>query len=130
MKLLLKLSSSGNGGQRGAKGESGKMSETQALLSRIVSLRQRLEQAQQQARAGGASAAGILAEPAVPTGPGRIGALEEAVARGAPHAWQLDHVVRPLTAPREPVPALPTQLTARARRALERGRDLFQALRG
>jgi len=120
----------GNGGQMGAKGEQGKMSETQALLSRIVSLRQRLEQARGLARAAGANAADILAGPEIPAGPARVAVLEEALAEGKDHGHHLDHAVRPLTSSREPGPSLPAQLTARARRALERGRDLFQALRG
>src|SRR4051794_37505470 len=105
------------------------MSETQALLSRIVSLRQRLEQAHGLARAAGVSAASKLTDP-VPAGPARVAVLQEVLAAGAEYARKLDCAVRPLTAVREPGLALPTQLTARARRALERGRDLFQTLRG
>src|SRR5437016_2718709 len=87
-------------GQVGAKGETGKMSETQALLSRIVSLRQRLEQANGLARAAGTSAAGKLTDP-IPAGPARVAVLEEAIAAGAEYARQLDTTVRPLTAARE-----------------------------
>src|SRR5215468_12078073 len=119
----------GKGGQRGAKGETGKMSETQALLSRIVSLRQRLEQAHSLARAAGASAAGKLTDP-LPVGPARIALLKEALSEGAEHARQFDYTVRPLIAARESGLMLPAQLTARARRVLERARDLFQSLRG
>jgi hypothetical protein len=104
------------------------MSETQALLSRIVSLRQRLEQANGLARAAGTSAAGKLTD-AVPAGPARVNVLEEALAAGAEYARQLDFTVRPLTAARDPGLTLPARLTARARRVLERARDLFQALR-
>ena len=105
------------------------MSETQALLSRIVSLRQRLEQAHGLARAAGASAAGKLIDP-IPVGPARVALLKETLAEGAEHARQFDYTVRPLTAAREPGLMLPAQLTARARRVLERARDLFQSLRG
>jgi HD-GYP domain-containing protein (c-di-GMP phosphodiesterase class II) len=110
------------------------MSETQALLSRIVSLRQRLELAQGLARLRpNADTApphsGESGDP-LPAGPARVAVLEEALAEGADCARQLDYAVRPLTAAREPGLTLPAQLTARARRVLERARDLFQALRG
>src|SRR5437763_14539318 len=91
------------GGQVGAKGETGKMSETQALLSRIVSLRQRLEQAQGLARsrirqhAGPASPhAGECGHP-LPAGPARVAVLEEALAEGAGYAPPLDYAIPPLT---------------------------------
>lgn len=104
------------------------MSETRVLLSRIVALRQRLEQAQGLAREAGAAAVGLLGEYEA-VGPARLRDLEASVAEGGEHAWQLDAVVRPATPPESP-PTLPAQLTARARRSLERGRDLLTALRG
>src|SRR6267142_1781382 len=91
------------GGQGGAKGETGKMSETQALLSRIVSLRQRLEQAQGIARSRIRQHAGTAPPHAgecgypLPAGPARVAVLEEALAEGAESARQLDYAVRPLT---------------------------------
>jgi len=74
------------------------MSETQVLLSRIVALRQRLEQAQGLACEAGAVAAGLLEEPA---GPARLRTLEHRIARGDECAWQLEAVARPLLAPAE-----------------------------
>ncbi len=99
------------------------MSETQVLLGRIVSLRQRLEQSHEQARKTAASAAGALA-----VGPARVGALQRVASEGAEHARLLD-TVRPAGAPQGPGCDVPAVLTARARRCLERGRDLFQAVR-
>jgi HD-GYP domain-containing protein (c-di-GMP phosphodiesterase class II) len=105
------------------------MSETQVLLSRIVALRQRLEQVQGLAREAGAAAAGLLGSCEV-AGPARLLDLEARVAKGGEQARQLDASVRPLTTPFEEHPStLPTQLTVRARRALERGRDLLAVLR-
>ena len=98
------------------------MSETQVLLGRIVALRQRLEQARASAHEAGAAAAGCL------EGPARVTALDRRAAQGDESDHQLEAALRPL-APAASGPSLPAQLTARARRALERGRDLFQALR-
>src|SRR5262249_21008504 len=75
------------------------------------------------------AAAGLLAEHE-PAGPARLRALERRAAEGGELAWQLDAAVRPLAPPAEASLHLPAQLTARARRALERGRDLLAALRG
>src|SRR5262245_49544317 len=90
------------------------MSETQALLSRIVALRQRLEQARGQAHGAGAAAAGLLAEHE-PAGPARLRALERRAAEGGELAWQLEAAVRPLAPPAQARPHLPAPLTARAR---------------
>ncbi len=98
------------------------MSETQAILARIVALRQRLEQGR-----------GLTQQAVVNTG-----ALQQdwhapaAVARqveaGAEHDALLDRTVSPVVAS-EPACALPTQLTARARQVLEKARDLLGQLR-
>ena len=105
------------------------MSETQVLLSRIVALRQRLEQVQGLAREAGDAAAGLLGSYET-VGPARLSDLEARAALGSEQSWQLEAAVRPLTTvPEATPPTLPAQLTARARRALERGRDLFTALR-
>jgi HD-GYP domain-containing protein (c-di-GMP phosphodiesterase class II) len=87
------------------------MSETRVLLGKIAALRQRLEQAEGLAGEARSAAAQLLAE----------------AEAGTLHDLQVDHVVRPLTAEATP---LPRPLTARARHALERGRDLLARLRG
>jgi hypothetical protein len=88
------------------------MSETQVLLAKITALRQRLEQAQ-----GLASEARSAAQ-----------ALEQAVASGGEHDRLVDVAVRPATGhPAESV--APPPLSARARRVLERGRELLGSLR-
>jgi HD-GYP domain-containing protein (c-di-GMP phosphodiesterase class II) len=86
------------------------MSETQVLLGKISALRQRLEQAQGLASEARSAADQLLAE----------------AAAGTLHDLQVDHVVRPLTGEAAPQPR---PLTARARHALERGRDLLTRLR-
>ncbi|HZY86122.1 MAG TPA: HD domain-containing phosphohydrolase [Gemmataceae bacterium] len=86
------------------------MSETRVLLGKITALRQRLEQAQGLAGEARSAATQLLAE----------------AAAGTLHDLQVDHVVRPLTGEAAPQPR---PLTARARHALERGRDLLARLR-
>jgi HD-GYP domain-containing protein (c-di-GMP phosphodiesterase class II) len=106
------------------------MSDTQVLLGKIRALRQRLEQAQGLAGEAGAAAAQLAAqgEGAAP----RLRLLTERVAAGLEHQALLDGTIRQLadaSAPAEPPRVLPVQLTARARRVLERGRDLLVQLR-
>lgn len=85
------------------------MSDTQALLSKIAALRQRLEQAQ-----------GLAHE--------ATSAVSALVADGAAHDAEVDLSLRQLgDAP--PPATMPTRLTARARRIVERGRDLLSRLR-
>jgi HD-GYP domain-containing protein (c-di-GMP phosphodiesterase class II) len=106
------------------------MSETQVLLGKIRALRQRLEQAQGLAGEAGAAAA-QLASQGEETGP-RLRLLTERVAAGLEHHGLLDGTIRQLgdlAAPAEQPRVLPAQLTARARRVLERGRDLLVQLR-
>jgi hypothetical protein len=89
------------------------MSDTEGLVRKIQALRQRLEQA------GG---------PAPDGGDGtRLDALRRHADAGAEHDARLDASLRPLAGDEAPV--LPTRLTARARRVLERGRDLLARLR-
>jgi hypothetical protein len=95
------------------------MGETQAILSRITALRQRLEQAQSLAREAGAAAA-MAGERG--DWNDRVHAIENQVAAGAEHDALLDTAVRPLTGPPGDPRGLPRQLTSRARRVLERGR--------
>jgi HD-GYP domain-containing protein (c-di-GMP phosphodiesterase class II) len=89
------------------------MSDTQLLLGRIAALRKRLTES------------AVSADAPVK--------LAEAIRRaddGAAHDALVDASVRPATAATEPVPETrPRQVTARARRVLERGRDLLGKLR-
>jgi hypothetical protein len=105
------------------------MSETQVLLGKIQALRQRLEQAQGLANEARTAAAALVEETG---GSGRrLATFEYLVEDSHEHDAQLDRVVRPLTAVvrSDEAHALPRQLTARARRCLERGRDLLLRLR-
>jgi HD domain len=90
------------------------MSETQGLLAKISALRQRLEQAQGLANEARSAAAALLQAP-----------------KGAEHDAHLDAVVRSATgaAPLEGDRTPPPQLTSRARRVLERGREMLRQLR-
>jgi HD-GYP domain-containing protein (c-di-GMP phosphodiesterase class II) len=98
------------------------MSETRALLGKIVALRQRLEQAQAMAREADSVAASLLAE--------RARRLQEQADVGDEIDARLDGAVRAAeAAAAEGGRPLPRQLTARARRALERGRGLLLRLR-
>jgi hypothetical protein len=103
------------------------MSETQALLGKIAALRQRLEQAQGLANEARSAATALLDE-----GPPLSSqALERRLVEDGAHDLHLDQVVRPLVeqaAKAEPR-TMPRQLTTRARRVLERGRDLVGQLR-
>jgi hypothetical protein len=105
------------------------MSETRALLSKIQALRQRLEQAQGLANEARSAAAALMEE----TGAAgqRLVSFERLVEEGGEHDAQVDRVLRPLTGAvggDEPH-LLPRQLTSRARRVLERGRNLLLRLR-
>jgi response regulator RpfG family c-di-GMP phosphodiesterase len=96
------------------------MSDTRVLLGKIAALRQRLEQAQGLAREADSAAAVLLAD--------RARRLELATAAGGEHDLHLDQVVRAVIGPVE-TPSAAHQLTARARRVLERGRELLSQLR-
>jgi putative nucleotidyltransferase with HDIG domain len=89
------------------------MSETQLLLGRIAALRKRLDES-------------------VVTSDG-TSKLVEAIRRadeGAAHDALVDATVRSVTVVAEPIPETrPRQVTTRARRVLERGRDLLGRLR-
>jgi HD-GYP domain-containing protein (c-di-GMP phosphodiesterase class II) len=106
------------------------MSDTQVLLSKITALRQRLEQAQGLASEAGKAVAGLVA--ASEDGSGRLHSLERRVADGLDQNHALDGALRQLTATLVPDAVnsgMPSQLTSRARRVLERGRDLLARLR-
>jgi HD-GYP domain-containing protein (c-di-GMP phosphodiesterase class II) len=112
------------------------MTETQALLGKIAALRQRLDQAQSLASEAKSALAALAS--ADEDELGRMLELERQVEAGSAHDAALDRVVRPLTdlvgrrgrAPgRDEPPSGPRQLASRARRVLERGRDLLTRLR-
>ncbi|HWG45096.1 MAG TPA: HD domain-containing phosphohydrolase [Gemmataceae bacterium] len=102
------------------------MSETRVLLGKIQALRQRLEQAQGLANEA-RTAAAVLVEETAAAGQ-RLVSFERLVEEGDEHNTHLDHLIRPLTGDNVPLP-LPRQLTSRARRVLERGRELLLRLR-
>jgi hypothetical protein len=104
------------------------MSETQELLGKIAALRQRLEQAHGLATEAGSAAATLLEERLDPQF--RPRSLESQVRAGHAFDVELDQAVRAVTGPEFAGPGtLPRQLTARARRVLERGRELLRRLR-
>jgi HD-GYP domain-containing protein (c-di-GMP phosphodiesterase class II) len=106
------------------------MTDTQVLLGKIAALRQRLEQAEGLAREAGSAAAALQGRPR--NEGGRVWKLERRVASGSDHAALLDGALRQLAdaSPEgEGAPPLPQQLTARARRVLERSRDLLEQLK-
>jgi hypothetical protein len=102
------------------------MSETQAILGRIAALRQRLEQAQGLAQEA-ATAAALAAERGEAYN--HPAAIEARIAAGAEHDARLDAVLRPLTGVGMDAHSLPRQLTSRARRVLERGREFLTRIR-
>jgi HD-GYP domain-containing protein (c-di-GMP phosphodiesterase class II) len=104
------------------------MSETQALLGKITALRQRLQQAQGLVSEAGSAMASLMEETA--PAKGRLNALARQVAAGGKHDVEVDTALRPLPGlPHPAPPVLPRQLTARARRVVERGRELLGQLR-
>jgi HD-GYP domain-containing protein (c-di-GMP phosphodiesterase class II) len=86
------------------------MSETRVLLQKITALRQRLEQAQGLVNEARSTAAALL--------------------EASEHDVALDVAVRPVTGPQTLEGRTPRQLTSRARRVVDRGRDLLTHLRG
>ena len=99
----------------------GMTSETQGILHKISALRQRLEQARSQAQDEGGSAVASLTEHEAP-GLARLWELEHQATAETDHRRQLDAVVKPAS-PTER--SMPSQLTGRARRAIEKGRTLY-----
>jgi HD-GYP domain-containing protein (c-di-GMP phosphodiesterase class II) len=101
------------------------MTETQTLVAKIAAIRQRLEQAQGLANEAGSAAAALV------NGDGaRLETLRRKVDAGAEHDALVDASIRQLgDAEAAPAPVFPTQLTARARRVIERGRELLARLR-
>src|SRR5262245_1202039 len=110
------------GRRTGKTGDAG-MTETQVLLGKITALRQRLEQAQGLAN----EAAGLAL-----AGRDRLHALGQQAAGGFDAALQVDAALHRLGGPSGKAgegTGLPSQLTSRARRLLERGRDLLARLK-
>src|SRR6266436_3587974 len=105
------------------------MSDTKVLLSKITALRQRLEQAQNLAGEAGAALASVEGQA---KGLGRIALLERQLAEGSQHGLMIDGSLRlaaESASNTSETRILPKQLTSRARRLLERGRDLLTSLR-
>lgn len=95
------------------------MSETGVLLSKISALRQRLEQAQGLVNEARSAAAAILTEG---------GALDVAVKAAGDHDVAMDAAL--LAVAGQPEGLAPRQISSRARRVLERGKELLEQLRG
>jgi HD-GYP domain-containing protein (c-di-GMP phosphodiesterase class II) len=100
------------------------MSETQTLLGKIAALRQRLEQAQGLANEAGSAAAALAGDDGA-----RLEVLRRKTEAGAEHDSLVDASLRQLGSEAAPANVLPAQLTARARRVVERGRELLARLR-
>jgi HD domain len=107
------------------------MSDTQALLSRIAALRQRLDQAHKTPRPEGEVPAQSEASLASASG-WCVDVLEKAVAVGAKQQALLDGALRPfpdvLDGPHQ-ANFMPARLTARASRLLKRCHELLAELR-
>ncbi len=103
------------------------MSETETLLSKITALRQRLAQAQNLAGEARSAVAALATEDE--DSPVPLLRLVRHSEESTQHDVQLDRVVATLTPAPNPPRAGPQQLTSRARRVLERGRQLLGRLR-
>jgi len=100
------------------------MTETQTLLGKIAALRQRLEQAQGLATEANSAVAALAGDDG-----GRLEVLRHQAVAAAEHDALIDASLRQFGSGDAPAKVLPTQLTARARRVLERGRELLARLR-
>ncbi len=100
------------------------MQDSQGLLEKITALRQRLEQARGLVDDAGAAVASLVPGVADPWGQ----ELTTRVRAGGQVDTWLDTSLRRLVG-MTAAEALPTQLTARTRRLLERGRELLSRLR-
>ena len=101
------------------------MSETQTLLGKIAALRQRLAQAQGLAQEAGTAAVTLAGEDPEPLA--RLLNFERQVVAGTEADVELAGLVRIFAEP--DANPLPKQLTARARRLLERGQELLGKLK-
>src|SRR5690242_3846750 len=105
-----------------------RMSDTRGLLSRITDLRQRLAQAQGLLQEAGSAASALHA--VGPDGTDRTERLERDVTAGARVQELLDGSLRQIAGAISGEDAIrPTQLTTRAKRLLERGREPVGRLR-
>jgi HD-GYP domain-containing protein (c-di-GMP phosphodiesterase class II) len=104
------------------------MSDIRTLLTRITSLRQRLEQVEQLAAPERSPEA---AESDAASAGARFGRLEKRLAEGTEQDVALDRTLRQLgpEAAAGEAPILPRQMTARAHRLLEQGKGLVERLR-
>src|SRR5262249_26894447 len=109
------------GGRRTRLGECAAMSDTRTLLAKIGALRKRLEQGQGLASEARRAAAALAEGPSLPI------PLDSSVREADQIDEELAAAVRTI-AP-APEQASPKQLTSRARRILEKGRDLLERLR-
>jgi hypothetical protein len=112
------------------------MIDTQSLLSRIAEVRQRLERAQEIAHsslpapgAGHATLLNALVSGLPAVGQDQVKSLEQQIATASQDGAWLDGSIRQLADLDHEPSRLPRQLTNRARRMLERGRDLLSRLR-
>ncbi len=104
------------------------MSETQKLLGKIATLRQRLEIAQGMVREATSAVASLVEESA---GAVDLDQLEQHVSAVGEQGQALDRLTRPFGVPAlsGELQPLPRQMTARARRVLERAAELLKQLR-
>jgi len=101
------------------------MTETQTLLGKIAALRQRLEQAQGLANEAGSAAAALAGDDGA-----RLEVLRHKASAGTEYDVLVDASLRQLgDTDAGPAKVFPTQLTGRARRVIERGRELLAQLR-
>ncbi len=100
------------------------MTETQQLLTKIATLRQRLDQAQGLAHETGRAVVHLLSNDGA-----TVVDLRRQVEDGSAHDQALDVVLKPLEVAGDAGFRLPRQMTARARMLVERGRDLLLRLR-
>jgi HD-GYP domain-containing protein (c-di-GMP phosphodiesterase class II) len=105
------------------------MSETRVLLDKIIALRQQLEQAQSLAQEARASSLTPSAQDLV--GPHSLEEFGHQAGFGTNGTWFLDAALRRLTLSESDLEShsLPAQLISRARRMLEKGRELIADLR-
>ncbi len=105
------------------------MSDTQGILARISDLRQRLAQAQGLLQEAGSAAAALHDPPRTAAGTDLTERLEREVLAGRRVQELLDGSLRQIAGALTGEDGIrPTQLTARARRLLERGRELVGRL--
>lgn len=103
------------------------MSGARELLGKIVALRQRLEQVQGLAREASSAAVSIMQKHG--TGLSQLWTLEQQVDQNQEQGRALEAATKPALPPQQSTSEMPKELTARARRVLQKGRELILALR-